>query len=231
LTGWAASAWAQAAIPNTLSALSGRVVDPLHLPVPGLSIALEDLGLKRTRILRTDAEGRFEARDLPAGDYEFDLSVPGFEAVREPLLIAGPLVEREVVLEVGRLSETVTIAGPSPRAPVRREQAAEVCLPQVDALTQSPIGGALLPPRMLSRTTPAFPEHLNDAQVEGEVRFEGRIGVDGALSELSLVAATHPEFAAAAETALRDWRWESPLLNCVPIEVRLTVAFRFTRTP
>lgn len=229
---WAAPAWGQTSVPGSLSALVGRVVDPSHLPVAGVAVALEDRGRNRTHVARTDPLGRFEARDLPAADYEVEVSVPGFEVVRRALLIAGPLVDLEVVLDVGRLSETITIAGTASRPVVRRDRATgETCVPRVDATTQSPTGGLLRPPRMVSRTMPLFPAHLNDALVDGEVRFEGRIGIEGVLTELNLVSATHPDFAAAAETAVREWTWESPLLNCAPVEVGISLDVRFTAVP
>jgi hypothetical protein len=223
------TAGAQRAIPDSSSVFRGRVVDATFLPVSGVTLNIEDRGRRTTRIARTDSLGLFEAQDMPAGEYEVEVVVPGFEAVRQPVLLVGPVVERELVLTPGRLSETITVDGGSAsRAVVRRDNAATSdCVPRMDATTQSPVGGQLSPPRMLSREAPEFPAHLNDAQVDGDVQFEGRIGVDGSINQLDVVASTHPDFAAAAEAAVRQWTWESPLLNCVPVEVDISLDIRF----
>lgn len=220
---------AQVVIPGSLSSFSGIVVDATHAPVPGVTVALEDLGRRATRRYRTDAQGRFDAVDLPAGDYEMEVAMPGFATFREAVLLAGPLVEREIVMAIQTLEETITVGGGAsrPGSDVRREPAPEPCEVPTDLTTQSPIGGRLRPPRMLRRAAPAFPEHLQQDGVDGTVRLEGRIDTSGAMDALSVVEATHPDFATAAEEAVRGWTWEQTLLNCTPVEVPITIHVRF----
>jgi outer membrane biosynthesis protein TonB len=43
-----------------------------------------------------------------------------------------------------------------------------------------------------------------------------------------LGAQIHPEFARAAETAVRQWVFSPTLLNGVPVEVQMTVSVRFS---
>ena len=225
---------AQAVIPASLSRLSGVVVDATHAPVPNVAVVVEDLGRRVTRRYQTDVQGRFDAVDLPAGDYEVEVSMPGFALFRAPVLLAGPLVEREIVLTVRTLEETITVGGGGagrPGSAVRREPATEPCEVPTDSTTLSPIGGRLRPPRMLSRTTPIFPEHLQQDRVDGTVRLEGRIDQTGAVGSLVVVEASHPDFAAAAEDAVQGWTWEETLLNCTPVEVGFTVHIRFVPEP
>jgi len=221
---------AQAAIPGSLSSLTGVVVDATHAPVPNVAVVVEDLGRRVTHRYRTDVQGRFDAMDLPAGDYEVEIAVPGFALFREPVLLAGPLVDREIVLVVETLEETITVGGDGgdqPGSAVSREPATAPCMVPTDATTLSPIGGHLRPPRMLSRTTPFFPEHLRQDGVDGTVRLEGRIDQSGAVGSLDVVEASHPDLALAAEDAVRGWTWEQALLNCTPVEVGFTVDVRF----
>lgn len=225
---------AQAVIPVSFSTLSGTVVDASHAPMSGVTVVLEDLGRAVTRRYLTDAQGRFDAADLPAGDYEVEVAMAGFALFREPVTLAGPLVEREILLTVGALEETITVGGDGPGRPgtaVHREPSPEPCVAPTDTTTLSPIGGRLRPPRMLSRTTPVFPEHLQQGGVDGTVRLEGRIDTSGAVGALTVVEATHPDFATAAEDAVRGWTWEQTLLNCTPVEVSITVHVRFVPEP
>ena len=221
---------AQDVIPVSLSTLAGVVVDATHAPVPNVAVVVEDLGRRLTHRYRTDGQGRFDAVDLPAGEYEVEISMPGFALFREPVLLAGPLVDREIVLAVETLEETTTIGGvggDQPGSVVSREASTEPCEVPTDPTTLSPVGGRLRQPRMLSRTTPVFPEHLQQDGVAGTVRLEGRIDTNGAMDALVVVESTHPDFATAAEEAVRVWTWEQTLLNCTPVEIPVTVHVRF----
>ena len=222
---------AQSRIPDSRSALSGRLLDPSHAALPGVAVVLEDLARRMTYRATTDRQGRFDLRDLPAGDYEAEVEVPGFTVFRETMLVAGPLVEREIVLAVNGLEETFTVvAGAAPASgelPGRERTEAEPCVARVDPETQSPIGGQIRPPRMLTRTAPTFPEHLREADLEGSVRLSGRITAAGSLADVMVLEASHPDFAAAAEDAVRTWTWEETLLNCTPVDVGVTLTLRF----
>jgi TonB family protein len=226
---------AQSRIPDSRSALSGRLLDSSHAPLPNVAVVLEDLARRMTYRATTDRQGRFEIGNLPAGDYEVEVEVPGFTVFRETLLVVGPLVEREIVLAVHALEETFTVvAGAAPAAgelPGRERTETEPCVARVDPETQSPIGGQIRPPRMLTRMAPTFPEHLRDADLEGSVRLSARITAAGSLADITLLEASHPDFAAAAEDAVRTWTWEETLLNCTPVDVDITVTLRFLPQP
>ena len=222
---------AQAGIPESRSTLTGVLVDPSHAAMPGVAVALEDPARRRTYRATTDRQGRFELKDLPAGDYEAEVVVPGFAVFQERVRLAGPLTEREIVLAVAPIEETFTVVAGTPRADAagqRRERGEpEPCVARVDEQTQSPVGGQLRPPRMLTRTAPLFPDHLREEEREGIVRLAARIGADGSVADVSVMEASHPDYAAAAQDAVRSWTWEETLLNCTPIEVEVNVTVRF----
>lgn len=222
---------AQAAIPASQSTLTGVVLDPTHAPLPGLAVVLEDLARRVSYRATTDRQGRFEFRDLPAGDFEAEIAVPGFAPHREPIRVAGLLVELEVLLVLDRVEETFTVAADSPptKADVLGRERGEVepCVVRLDQETQSPIGGQVRPPRMLTRVAPAFPEHLRDAELEGQVRLSARISDIGTPADVAILEASHPDYAAAAEDAVRNWTWEEGLLNCTPVDFNVTVTVQF----
>jgi hypothetical protein len=45
--------------------------------------------------------------------------------------------------------------------------------------------------------------------------------------DIQNVQGPHPELSAAAEDAVRQWQFSTTLLNCEPIEVRMTVTTNF----
>ena len=80
---------------------------------------------------------------------------------------------------------------------------------------------------MLTRVAPAFPDHLREAEVEGQVRLTARISDNGTPADVAILEASHPDFAAAAEDAVRNWTWEEALLNCMPVDVNVIVTVQF----
>ena len=53
------------------------------------------------------------------------------------------------------------------------------------------------------------------------------IGTDGTIRDVQTRSSPHPEFAAAAASAIRQWEFSETLLNCVPVEVQMRVTVRF----
>jgi hypothetical protein len=223
----------QQASAQTAATVTGAVVDATHAPMARVAVTLEDEERKVTHRVVTDGRGRFTFTELPAGTYIVDANVRGFVPYSERLVVAAPAAEREIVLEPAEVSETITVvAGEAPRpGDVRTRGPAEPCELPVDAETLSAIGGQLQPPRMLAHPRPRFPEHLQDAEIDGRVRLLGRIGTDGRLADLQVAEGAHPDLAAAAEDAVRQWTWEEARLNCEPVEIGVAIDVRFVRGP
>lgn len=208
--------------------LSGTVVDPSGSPVPRVAVALANVRSEAKYEVPTDPNGRFEFVALPPGDYAVDVRFPGFRNLRTNLTMAGQNVERRLALQVGTLTETVTVSGdprgatrPSP-APAARRAART---PQ--ECTATPAGGNIRPPRKLTHVSPAYPASLQRSGVKGSVKLEGTIGTDGFIRDLKVVGEVNPDLAAAAVEAVRQWEFDATLLNCVPIDVSITITISF----
>jgi hypothetical protein len=216
---------------QTAAAVTGTVVDATHAPMPRVAVTFEDEERQVTYRVVTDGRGRFAIADLPAGTYVVDANVRGFVPYSGRLVVAASATEREIVLEPAEVNETImVVAGEAARpGDVRTRGPADPCEPPVDAETLSAIGGQLQPPRMLAHPRPRFPEHLLDAVVDGRVRLRGRIGTDGRLADLQVADGAHPDLAAAAADAVRQWTWEEARLNCEPVEIGVAVEVQFVR--
>jgi protein TonB len=69
---------------------------------------------------------------------------------------------------------------------------------------------------------------MRDAGLAGTVPIEARIGTDGSVVSAQVASArVHPEFAAAAIDAVRQWQFSPTLLNGTAIEVLMTVRVQF----
>ena len=75
---------------------------------------------------------------------------------------------------------------------------------------------------------PVYPQHLQgSARIAGVVSLDARIGPDGFVRDVKVLGAREPDLAQAAVEAVRQWEFDSTLLNCVPVEVAMTVTVNF----
>jgi TonB family protein len=188
--------------------------------LPGATIALEHPDAA-PRSAVTDASGHVSFDAVPPGDYTLEASVVGFKPLRTPFALRSAKDwQRAVTLQLGDLMETVSVAVP-------RRPASAAAAP-AEPLR---VGGNIKPPRKLNNVRPEYPQAMSDAGLEGLVPVEAVIGKDGSVTAVRVVSAqVHPEFARAAENAVREWKFSPTLLNGAAVEVRMTVSVRFSLT-
>ena len=93
--------------------LSGRVTDASGAAVPGAAVAAvkSDTGVRLET--RTSPEGAYELPLLPPGDYTVEVQATGFKRyARDAFAVrAGERLTLDIPLEVGQVSESVTVSG------------------------------------------------------------------------------------------------------------------------
>jgi hypothetical protein len=92
----------------TTGTVSGTVIDQTKASLPGAEVTVRNVGTGLTRTVFANDNGRFEAPNLPIGDYEVTAALQGF----------GTAVQRGIVLTVGR---TVVLELTLPLASVQQE--------------------------------------------------------------------------------------------------------------
>ena len=111
---WRSALWlmvcAAVASAQEQGTLSGQVVDTLGARVTGASVTLIARGSQVTET-KSDAEGTFTFRNLPAGRYQVTATAQGFQPRTSDPVYAGPGTRAsvEVVLEVGPLQQDVVV--------------------------------------------------------------------------------------------------------------------------
>jgi TonB family protein len=204
---------------NAPLTLSGSVYDVSGAVLPGVDVTLQATEQVKWQAT-TDASGRFEFASIGPGRYVLEASLAGFRPLRHEFeLRQAQDWDRAITLQVGTLRETVTVSArrtPGSRSP---------------ATSGAPIrvGGNIRAPRKLNHVNPVYPETMRDAGLEGTVPLEALIGRDGTVVSVRVLSAqVHPEFAKAALEAVRQWRFDSTLLNGETVEVAMTVSVRFS---
>jgi hypothetical protein len=96
--------------------ISGTVTDSGGGVLPGATVVLKNAGTNQTRETVTGADGAFLFPDLLAGNYDVAVTVSGFKTYEQKgikLASTERVALRAIALEVGGVSETVTVQAES----------------------------------------------------------------------------------------------------------------------
>jgi hypothetical protein len=114
-----AVAWAQQA---SASGIAGVVRDTSGAVLPGVTVEASSPALiERTRNVVTDSEGRYNIVDLRPGLYTVTFTLAGFNVFRRDgiELTSGFTATLNADMQVGALTETITVTGESPLVDTR----------------------------------------------------------------------------------------------------------------
>jgi TonB family protein len=226
-----------AAMSQVFSTLAGSIVDPTKGALPGVTLVLTNAQSGAKHEVKTDSTGRYEVVGLPSGDYQLEARLPGFSVLRGTVTVGGGSLQRDLTMEVGTLQETINVRASANRtdtaAPMAQSAARPAPRPCETPSSQGGImiGGQLRPPVKLRHVNPVYPASALAAGAQGTVTLRARIGTEGDVEEATVVSSPHPDLAAAAVAAVRQWEFGTTLLNCVAIPVEMGVTVNFEREP
>jgi len=101
---------------TNVGSLTGTVSDPSGAAVPGAQVVLTNTDTQTAQSAETDSAGVYVFGGLPLGSYKVTVTHPGFETVvREGIVLASGVNQRvDVALQVGQLTQKVTVTGAPP---------------------------------------------------------------------------------------------------------------------
>jgi hypothetical protein len=113
----AASAHAQG-----MGSIFGKVTDSSGAVVPGVTVTVTGTGLQAPRVAVTTETGAYQFPNIPIGTYAVTFELQGFKkATRENVLIVtGFNASIDQTLDVGAMTEQVTVSGASPIVDTKR---------------------------------------------------------------------------------------------------------------
>src|SRR5215510_1227598 len=128
----ATNAWAQAT-----AQINGNIADSSGAVLPGVTVVAiqTDTGFRREGV--TDETGSYALLNLPIGPYRLEASLAGFRSYAQTGIVlqvnSNPVIR--VTLQLGELSETLTVEGQAPLVETRNPAIGEVITnEQVEAL-------------------------------------------------------------------------------------------------
>ncbi|MBM3735956.1 MAG: TonB-dependent receptor [Acidobacteria bacterium] len=149
---------------ETRSAIHGRVLDPQGTPVPASKVVVRNLDTNTAVTTATNDTGYYEANLLLPGNYQVNAEAAGFRtSIRKGIVLpVASRVEVEMKLEIGSVSESVTVVADAPLLDTSSANTGRV----VDQRTQ-----AGLP--LSSSNITLFARMAPGVQTNGEVRVIG----------------------------------------------------------
>jgi len=90
----------------------GTITDPSGSAVPSATVTITETGTNTNRVLQTNSAGSYTAPELPIGPYSVSAEAKGFKRYERTGIKLDPndTVRVDAVLEVGNVSESVTVA-------------------------------------------------------------------------------------------------------------------------
>src|SRR4051794_31518555 len=95
--------------------ISGTVSDPQGAPVVAAAVLVTNTDTNVSSTLLTNSSGFYEAPLLMPGPYQLTVEAPGFKKIKRPTLVLAMRgqLKIDIQLEVGALTETITITAES----------------------------------------------------------------------------------------------------------------------
>jgi len=160
----------------------------------------------------------------------------GFRLIQDDVTLASSQnLQRKLQLSIGSLQKSITVTdevgdASTPKNVVVAHADGET--PDAKPCEATGTGGNIRPPKKLKDVAPEYPEALRGTGTKGVVILGATIGLDGFLKDIEILRdGGSQDLAQAAIAAVREWQYSQTLLNCSPVEVKVTIATNFTLHP
>jgi TonB family protein len=209
-------------------ALAGVVQDVSKARVPGCAVSIKNLDGKNQEVAKANAAGEFGFASIPVGHYAIEVRARGFAVGKTEILVeAGRRAETVVTLNLGQISEAVTIRGAKPAS-------GSLATPSPAAATTGnapqriPVGGNVQASKLIKQIAPVYPADLRQQGITGTVMLRAVISTTGEILNPEVINTTvNPGLAQAALDAVRQWRYQPTLLNGQPVEIVTNIDVTF----
>lgn len=202
---------------GNLGSLTGNVVDPTGAVIPEANVTLRNV---ETNVVYTtvSGEGGYTFRGLPPGVYRLEAEKPGFKkTVRERItILTATTTALDVVLEVGAVVESVTIAGDvvalqtaSPEVGTVLQRQALLDLPiQIGGGASTIAASGRRQPETFVFLTPGVTGNQWSKTINGSPDFAQEVLIDGVSAQLAVtpgfLAQTSPPYEAIEEFKVQN---------------------------
>lgn len=209
--------------------LAGVVQDISKARVPGCYVHINNLDGKNEEAIRVNAAGEFGFAAIPVGRYAIEVRAPGFAMGKAEVRVeAGRRAETIVILDVGKIQESVTVRGSRPATGSLAPSAVPAPAARAATPMRIPVGGNVQMAKLVRQPRPEYPAELKAQGITGTVMLRAVISTTGEPMNVEVVNTTvNYGLAQAALDAVRQWRYQPTLLNGQPVEIVTNIEVNF----
>jgi iron complex outermembrane receptor protein len=122
----------------TSAALTGTVLDPRGVPLPGAAVTIRNEATNATQKVASDAQGKYSFANLPAGKYTVQVDASGFNTSQKTgvQLAVGQPLDVPVTLDLGNVSEEITVEANGAASPAAALAPMDALLTETSARTE-----------------------------------------------------------------------------------------------
>ncbi len=224
---------------EAVTGIRGVVKDASGAPVGGARVLVSDgtrfsevMGNTRKEVVKTNAEGQFQFQGLPGGSWTVTITRDGYAKLEvSGLQVAeGRTTKFDPVLYDGKASvepqsrwKNEAGAPPPPPPPPP---------PGSNVVGKLRVSGEAMREKLVTKVTPMYPPDCKAERVQGTVLIRARVGKHGSVELAEVInQLVDPRLVRAALDAVKQWRYETTLLNGNPVEVETEIEVNFTLLP
>ncbi len=206
-------------------ALAGIVQDISMARVPGCMVSIRNLDGTNQEQASVNPAGEYGFAAIPPGRYVVEVRARGFAVSSvQVVVVAGAAARADVTLEVGKMTESVTITRTRPAG----APAAQAAMVPVGPPQRIRVGGNVQAAKLVRQPRPIYPDEVAQLGISGTVMLRTVISTTGEPLNPEVINTTvDPRLAQAALDAVRQWRYQPTLLNGQPVEVATTIDVTF----
>src|SRR5205807_8301594 len=155
-------------LPGSTGAITGTVTDPNGVVVAGVTVTAKNLRTSIEYTAKTSDEGIYIIRNLPVGSYEVTFDAPAFKraTITNVIVRSSSVTQLNVAVEVGAVTETVTVTASAPEQTLNMT-AAQVSELPVNGRTSSllRLARGVVGPHSQAISTPRLREYFPETLV------------------------------------------------------------------
>jgi hypothetical protein len=205
---------------GSTGAITGTLTDPNGAIIAGASVTATRLSSNEQFSVRTNDEGRYLLRNLPAGTYELQIEAQGFQRlmITEIFVRSSQLLQLNATLQIGAVAETVDVTAAGSSVQTTNASVASTVSKEVlsigfgDSRSKAKVLAIKAPQQLFTpRLREFFPETLLwkpelTTDKKGFARLDFKLADNITTWKMSVIGSTEDGEIGMAETEIRSFQ-------------------------
>jgi TonB family protein len=197
------------------AAIAGSVLDPSGTAVLDAKASLYNPDTKVRQETASRADGKFVFDHLTAGQYILRVDKSGF----------APMLREFNVTKDASVDRGITLRDQNGPAAASIDASATSLAAEPGQLR---VPGEQMQQMLVHKINPVYPVAAKQAHTQGKVILQAVIDAEGVPKDIQVISSPDENLSQSALEAVRQWRYDTTLLNGKPTDVITTILVNYT---